>query len=101
MQKTAILVPRRNFKTTGRWHKKWANKAGINLKYRTLACKQYTVQHLCTARPAGREIDQTVTRKALKKITNAIRKTHNCTNDEIEVKWKSRKQIKNNKKLSI
>jgi hypothetical protein len=40
---TAILVPRRNFKTTGRWHKKVGeqNKAGINLKYRTLACKQY------------------------------------------------------------
>jgi fructose-1-phosphate kinase PfkB-like protein len=36
-----------------------------------------------TIRPAGREIDQTVTRKTLKKITNAIRKTHNCTlNDE-------------------
>jgi hypothetical protein len=27
MQKmTAIMPPRRNFKTTGRWHKKWANR---------------------------------------------------------------------------
>jgi hypothetical protein len=68
MQKTTIyLSPRRNFKTTGRWHKKSGqNKAGINLKYRTLACKQCPVQH-CTTRPAGREIDRAVTRKALKK----------------------------------
>jgi hypothetical protein len=44
MQKTtAILVPKETLKTTGRWHKKVGeqNKAGINLKYRTLACKQY------------------------------------------------------------
>jgi hypothetical protein len=34
--------------------------------------------HLCT-RPAGREIDRTSTRKALKKITNAIKKTRNYT----------------------
>jgi hypothetical protein len=33
MQKTTMPIPRRNFKTTGRWHKRWAlNKAGINLK---------------------------------------------------------------------
>jgi adenine-specific DNA glycosylase len=30
------------------------NKAGINLKNRSPACKQCPVKHLCTSRPAGR-----------------------------------------------
>jgi hypothetical protein len=70
-----------NYKTTGRWHKKVGvqNKAGINLKYRSPACKQCPVKHLCTSRPAGREIDRVSMRKTLKKITNAIRKTHSYT----------------------
>jgi hypothetical protein len=63
----------RNFKTTGRWHKKVGvqNKAGINLKNTASSLPKMSVKHLCTSRPAGREIDQTSTRKALKKITNA------------------------------
>jgi hypothetical protein len=37
------------------------------------------VNHLCTSRTAGREIDRASMRKALKKITNAIKKTRNYT----------------------
>jgi adenine-specific DNA glycosylase len=48
-------------------------------KYRTPACKNCPVNHLCTSRTAGREIDGASMRKALKKITNAIRKTRNYT----------------------
>jgi hypothetical protein len=50
-------------KTTGRWHKNGQNKnkAGINLKYRTLACKQYRKKSISTCRSAGREIDRSNT----------------------------------------
>jgi hypothetical protein len=38
------------------------------------------VKHLCTSRPAGREIVRPVcARRCLKKITNAIKKTRNYT----------------------
>jgi hypothetical protein len=43
-------------------------------KYRTQPAGECPVKHLCTARPAGREIDRASTRKALKKITNANEK---------------------------
>jgi hypothetical protein len=52
------------------------NKAVINLKNTALNAGM-SVKHLCTARPAGRKSIRPV-RKALKKITNAI-KTHNYT----------------------
>ena len=48
-------------KTTGRWHKKSGRteQSGYQFrKYRTPACKTCPVKHLCTARPAGREIDR-------------------------------------------
>ncbi|MGA9638735.1 transposase, partial [Flavobacterium sp.] len=48
-------------KTTGRWHKKSGRteQSGYQFKkYRTSACKECPVKHLCTARPAGREIDR-------------------------------------------
>jgi len=48
-------------KTTGRWHKKTGRteNSGYQFKkYRTPACKECPVKHLCTARPAGREIDR-------------------------------------------
>lgn len=48
-------------KTTGRWHKKSGRteQSGYQFKkYRTPACKDCPVKHLCTARPAGREIDR-------------------------------------------
>jgi hypothetical protein len=66
-------------KTTGRWHKKSGRteQSGYQFKI-TPACKNCPVNHLCTSRP-GREIDQTSMRKALKKITNAIKKTRNYT----------------------
>jgi hypothetical protein len=80
MQKmTAIMPPRRNFKTTGRWHKKGRmRQSGYQFK-NTASLPRMSVKHLCTSRPAGREIDQTSTRKALKKITNAIKENHNYT----------------------
>jgi hypothetical protein len=55
-EKTAMNAPRRNFKTTGRWHKKVGaqNKAGINLKIPNPSLQRMSVKHLCTARPAGR-----------------------------------------------
>jgi hypothetical protein len=46
---------------------------GINLKIPHSSLPECPVKHLCTSRPAGREIDRASTRKALKKI-NAIRK---------------------------
>jgi hypothetical protein len=53
------------------------SKAVINLKKNTEpSLQKILVKHLCTARPAG-EIDQTSTRRPLKKIT-AIR-NHNYT----------------------
>jgi transposase len=48
-------------KTTGRWHKKSGRteQSGYQFKkYRTPSCKECPVKHLCTARPAGREIDR-------------------------------------------
>lgn len=48
-------------KTTGRWHKKSGRteQSGYQFKkYRTSSCKDCPVKHLCTARPAGREIDR-------------------------------------------
>jgi hypothetical protein len=48
-------------KTTGRWHKKSGRteQSGYQFKkYRSPACKQCPVKHLCTSRPAGREIDR-------------------------------------------
>lgn len=48
-------------KTTGRWHKKSGRteQSGYQFKkYRTPACKECPVKHLCTSRAAGREIDR-------------------------------------------
>ena len=48
-------------KTTGRWHKKSGKteQSGYQFKkYRTPACKECPVKHLCTSRSAGREIDR-------------------------------------------
>lgn len=48
-------------KTTGRWHKKSGRTEQSSYqfkKYRTPGCKVCSVKHLCTARPAGREIDR-------------------------------------------
>jgi transposase len=48
-------------KTTGRWHKKTGRteNSGYQFKkYRTPACKDCPVKHLCTSRTAGREIDR-------------------------------------------
>jgi hypothetical protein len=53
------------------------NKAGLKIPQPSL--QAMPVKHLCTSRPAGREIDQVSMRKTLKKITNAIRKTHSYT----------------------
>jgi hypothetical protein len=54
------MSPRRNLKTTGRWHKKSGRteQSGYQFKkYRTPACKNCPVNHLCTSR-TGREIDR-------------------------------------------
>jgi hypothetical protein len=79
------LSPRRNFKTTGRWHKKKGeqNKAGINLKNRTLACKQYP-QQLCTTRPAGREIDRSSYPQGVEKQTLSGKPTIVQTRQELK-----------------
>ena len=48
-------------KTTGRWHKKSGRteQSGYQFKkYRTSACKECPVKHLCTSRSVGREIDR-------------------------------------------
>ena len=46
-------------KTTGRWHKKTRDKDSYEFKkYRTPACKECPVKHLCTSRTGGREIDR-------------------------------------------
>ena len=46
-------------KTTGRWHKKTREKDSYEFrKYRTPACKECPVKHLCTSRKGGREIDR-------------------------------------------
>jgi hypothetical protein len=52
--------PRRNLRTTGRWHKKSGRteKVVINLKIQNPSLPGMSVKHLCTARPAGREIDR-------------------------------------------
>lgn len=58
---TYICPQGATLKTTGRWHKKTGRteQSGYQFKkYRTAACKQCPVKHLCTARPAGREIDR-------------------------------------------
>jgi hypothetical protein len=52
--------PRRNLKTTGRWHKKGrTEQSGYQFKYRT-PLQNCPVNHLCTR--AGREIDREVCR---------------------------------------
>ena len=48
-------------KTTGSWHKKTGRteNSGYQFKkYRTPACKECPVKHLCTSRKGGREIDR-------------------------------------------
>lgn len=48
-------------KTTGSWHKKTgrSEQSGYQFKkYRTPACKECLVKHLCTSRTTGREIDR-------------------------------------------
>jgi hypothetical protein len=61
---TATYPPRRNFKTqedgikSGR-----TEQSGYQFK-NTTPMPRMSVKHLCTSRPAGREIDQTSTRKA-------------------------------------
>ena len=46
-------------KTTGSWHKKSRDKDSYQFKkYRTPACKDCPVKHLCTSRTGGREIDR-------------------------------------------
>jgi len=48
-------------KTTGSWHKKTGRteNSGYQFKkYRTTACKECPVKHLCTSRTGGREIDR-------------------------------------------
>ena len=46
-------------KTTGSWHKKSRDKDSYQFKkYRTPACKDCLVKHLCTSRKGGREIDR-------------------------------------------
>jgi Fe-S-cluster containining protein len=73
------MSPRRNLKTTGDGTRKAVelNKAVIKFKNTEHPCKNCP-KHLCTSRTAGREIDRS-RRKALKKITNAIKKTRNYT----------------------
>lgn len=47
--------------TTGSWHKKNNRLESSNYqfkKYRTSACKECPVKHLCTSRKGGREIDR-------------------------------------------
>jgi hypothetical protein len=71
--------PKENQKTTGRWHKKSGRtEQSYQFKNTEPSLQNVRKTHLCT-RPAGREIDRTSTRKALKKITNAIKKTRNYT----------------------
>jgi hypothetical protein len=77
------MPPRRNFKTTGRWHKKSGRteQSGYQFKIQP-NLQECPVKHLCTARPAGREsIDQYA--QELKKITNAIRKPNYTERQEI------------------
>jgi hypothetical protein len=50
-----------SLKTKGRWHKKSGRteQSGYQFKkYRTPACREWFIKDLCTARPAGREIDR-------------------------------------------
>jgi adenine-specific DNA glycosylase len=69
------MSPRRNLKTTEDGTRKGTEQSGYQFKkYRTPACKNCPVNHLCTSRTAGREIDRSEYAKAWKKITNAIRK---------------------------
>ena len=58
---TYICPQGETLKTTGRWHKKSGRteQSGYQFKkYRTPACKECPVKHLCTSRSAGREIDR-------------------------------------------
>ena len=58
---TPIHVQGETLKTTGKWHKKSGRteQSGYQFKkYRTPACKECPVKHLCTSRTAGREIDR-------------------------------------------
>ena len=49
----------KTLRTTGRWHKKTRDKDSYQFKkYRTPACKDCPVKHLCTSRTGGREIDR-------------------------------------------
>jgi hypothetical protein len=54
------------------------SKAVISSRNTEHPLQNCPVNHLCTSRTAGREIDRSEY-KALKKITNAIKKTRNYT----------------------
>jgi hypothetical protein len=58
----------KNLKKYGRWQKTVElSKAVISSEIPNTRLQKCPVNHLCTSRPAGREIDQTSMRKALKK----------------------------------
>lgn len=44
--------------TTGHWHKKTDKESYTFKRYRTSKCRTCPVQHLCTSRKAGRDIDR-------------------------------------------
>ncbi|WP_291248726.1 transposase [Flavobacterium sp.] len=56
---TYTCPQRETLKTTGHWHKKTTDKGSYEFKrYRTPKCRECPVQHLCTSRTAGRDIDR-------------------------------------------
>jgi hypothetical protein len=53
-------------------------QSGYQFKKLNTCLQNCPVNHLCTSRPAGRELTEQYAH-ALKKITNAIKKTRNYT----------------------
>jgi hypothetical protein len=73
-----LSLPRfSNYKTTTEDGSGRTEQSGYQFKIPQPSL-QATVKHLCTSRPAGREIDCSMTLK----ITNAIRKTTVIPNDK-------------------
>jgi hypothetical protein len=68
-------------KTTGRWHKKAVelSKAVISSKIPNTRLQNCPVNHLCTSRTAGREIDRSEYAQGVEENNKRYQKTRNYT----------------------
>jgi hypothetical protein len=76
-----IHVPKEKSKTTGRWQRKAVelSKAVISSRNTEHPCKNCPVNHLCTSRTAGREIDRSEYAQGVEENNKRYQENRNYT----------------------